>query len=101
MPTDYIGDCSICNRPMLKNKFIDEHHLIPKCKNGTYGEKVTIHRVCHEKIHSIWSESELASYYHTPDRILEHPEIQKFVKWLKRKPADFHTKTKMSNRRKR
>lgn len=93
--------CPICGRSMIKDKNIDEHHLIPKCKKGKYNEKITIHRICHEKIHSLWTEKELAEYYNTPSRILEHAEICKFVQWIKRKPSDFYVKTKMSNVRRR
>ena len=96
-----MGECPICGREMFKGRFVDDHHLIPKAKKGRYGTKITIHRVCHDKIHSLWKESELANYYNTADRIKEHPEIQKFIKWLARKPADFYIKTKMANGRRR
>jgi hypothetical protein len=98
---NYVGDCCICNRPLIKNGYIDEHHLIPKAKNGKYGDKILIHRVCHEKIHSIWTETELAAYYHTPERIVANPEIGKFVQWIKRKSPNFYAKTKMANSRRR
>lgn len=93
--------CPICSREMIEGKNIDEHHLIPKCKKGRYGDKIKIHRICHEKIHSLLEEKELATYYNTPAKILEHPEMVKFVRWLERKPSDFYAKTKMSNVRRR
>jgi hypothetical protein len=96
-----IGECPICGRSMIKNGFNDEHHLIPKAKNGRYTDKVRIHRVCHEKIHSIWSESELASFYYTIERINSHHDMKKFIKWVKKKPDDFYAKTKLSATRKR
>lgn len=101
MNNNEIGDCPICQRPMLKGVFVDEHHLIPKSKNGKYTDKITVHRICHSKIHSIWTEAELANYYHTVDRILENTDMQRFVKWVKKKPVDFYAKTKFSNRRRR
>lgn len=101
MKAEVIGLCSICSRDMIKHKFVDDHHLIPKCKNGRYTDKITIHRICHNKIHSIWAEAELANYYHTVERIREHPDIQTFVKWLSKKPPEFYSKTKMSNTRRR
>ena len=86
---------------MLKNRYINEHHLIPKSKQGKYGEKILLHTICHNKIHSIWTEAELAGYYHTPERILSHPDMKKFVRWVSKKPLDFYTKTKMTNGRHR
>lgn len=101
MESIILGTCEICSRSLIKAKFIDQHHLIPKAKNGKYTDKITIHRICHEKIHSIWSESELASYYNTPKRIKEHSDMQTFIKWIKTKSCDFYTKTKLSNGRRR
>lgn len=91
--------CVICDREMPDDSFYsDDHHLIPKSKRGK--DVVRIHRVCHNKIHSVWSEKELADYYNTPERIKTHPEIIKFVKWMRNKPIDFYIKTKDSNVRK-
>ena len=96
-----MGDCPMCSRPMLRDRFIDRHHLIPKSKNGKYTDQILLHRICHNKIHSTWAETELAGYYHTVERILEHEDIQKFVKWVSKKPPDFFKKTKLSNGRHR
>jgi len=101
MQAEVIGPCQICGRDMIKNRFVDDHHLIPKCKNGRYTDKITIHRICHSKIHSIWTESELASYYHTVERILSHPDMQTFIKWISKRPPDFYSKTKRLNTRRR
>lgn len=92
--------CDICGRKIPDDLTCsDEHHLIPKSKKGK--DTIRIHKVCHNKIHSIWTEKELAKYYHTPSRILENEEMQNFVKWLSNKPEDFYIKTKDSNDRKR
>jgi hypothetical protein len=91
--------CEICNREIPDDPFYsDAHHLIPKSKKGK--DVITIHRVCHNKIHSVWTEKELADYYNTPERILSHIEMQKFVNWMRNKPIDFYIKTKDSNVRK-
>ncbi len=93
------GDCPICNRLMIADKNINRHHLIPICKKGGYTEQITLHTICHNKIHSVWTEVELSQYYHTVERIVGHPDIQKFVKWLANKSPTFYSKTKRSNRR--
>lgn len=96
-----IGECDICGRQMIKDIFINAHHLIPKSRHGKYGDKILLHTICHNKIHSIWTESELARYYNTSERILSHPDMQKFIKWVAKKPLDFYAKTKMTNGRHR
>jgi len=88
--------CPLCNRELIKP---DKHHLIPKLKGGKNGDTVDLHRICHEKIHSIWTESELRDFYHTIDRIKTHEDIQKFIKWVAKKPSDFYSPMKMANRK--
>ena len=99
MKSESIGDCPICGRAMINEKFINRHHLIPKSKEGKYTDQITLHSICHNKIHSIWTESELAGYYHTVERILSNPAMQTFVKWVSKKRPEFYAKTKMSNGR--
>jgi len=101
MSNEIIGNCVICGREMIKDVYINRHHLIPKAKNGKHTEQITIHTVCHNKIHSIWPESDLAGYYHTVDRILTNHDMQVFIKWLSTKPPDFYVKTKMTKCRRR
>lgn len=96
-----IGDCPICDRSMVENRYINRHHLIPKCKAGAYTDQITLHTICHNKIHSVWSETELSQYFHTVERIRGHQDIRKFIKWIANKPPDFYSKTKRSNGKRR
>lgn len=95
---EIIGQCPICDREMWKGPSIDKHHLIPKCKGGK--ETEYMHKICHRKIHSIWSEKELARDYNNPETIKEHEEMQKFIKWVKKKEPDFYDKNEQHNRKK-
>jgi hypothetical protein len=87
-----IGDCAICGRKLIAGKSINEHHLIPKTYKGT--ETIVLHVVCHTKIHSVFSEKELLQHYHTPESIREHPEIEKFISWVKNKDPEFRDRNK-------
>lgn len=49
-----------------------------------------MHKICHDKIHAVYKESELKRYYHTIERIKESEDIQRFIKWLQNKPPDFY-----------
>ena len=99
MKRESVGTCDICGREMLQDIFINEHHLIPKSRHGKYGDKILLHTICHNKIHSIWTESELSGYFHTIERIMTHPDMQTFAKWVSKKPVDFYAKTKRTNGR--
>lgn len=89
--------CPLCQRPLVSGPSVNEHHLIPK----TFGGKVVVrmHRICHNKIHSLWTERELLNYYHTFERIAEHEDIRKFVAWVKKKSPEYYDSSKRSSKR--
>lgn len=88
--------CPLCSR-LLGTINIDEHHLIPKTFKGKDTE--TIHKICHSKIHSTFTERELLNYYHTWERIKDHSEMIKFITWVQKKPVDFYSSNKDSTER--
>lgn len=89
--------CPLCQRPI--GNVWDKHHLIPKSRKGI--DVVVIHKICHDKIHSVFTEKELEQYYHTIDRLLENEYIQAFIKWVRKKDPNFYEKTKDTQTRKK
>lgn len=87
-----LGECAICGRPLIDGPTVNEHHLKPKTYKGT--ETVTLHIICHTKIHSIFTEKELFDHYHTPERLRDHPEMAKFIKWVSKKDPEFRDRNK-------
>lgn len=92
-----IGICPICERIMIKDLFVDRHHFLPKCRGGKDSEYV--HKICHNKIHSIWTEKELEQEYHDPEKVRNHPEMQKFIKWVSKKDPGFYNKNEQHTRK--
>lgn len=90
--------CPICRREMPESTF-SEHHLIPKTFKGK--ETVTLHMICHNKLHSSISEREMLKYYNTIERLLGHEEIQKFVKWVSKKDPEYYDGSKETKARKK
>ena len=85
--------CALCDReipPALR----DAHHLIPKSKGGVV--TVLMHRACHKQIHASFTETELARYYPTVQALRAHPEIARFINWVKQKPTDLNPPTRRS-----
>lgn len=87
--------CPLCDR-VIPPAQRDSHHLVPKSKGGRQTE--FLHRVCHRQVHALLTESELARQYATVDALLQHPELQAFVAWVKTKPEDFFVRTHKSAR---
>lgn len=96
---EIIGICPICERDMIKGNFIDRHHFYPKCKGGR--ETEYLHKICHRKIHSLFTENELAKEYNNSDVVRNHPEMIKFIKWVSKKHPEFYDKTTTHKRKRR
>lgn len=79
--------CKICKRTLAG--YCNNHHLIPK----EYGGKpvIKIHAVCHTMLHVVFSNLEMARYYHTPERIRENEFVLAFCEYLKSQYTDFST----------
>lgn len=88
--------CPLCEREIPPEQK-DEHHLVPRLKGGK--ETQALHRICHRQIHALFTEAELAQKYSSADALLEHPDIQTFVQWVKKKPPGFYEAVRMSNRK--
>lgn len=87
--------CPLCGR-LIPETQRDEHHLVPRSKGGR--ETTPLHRICHRQIHALFTERELAEAYCTIDALIAHPELAKFVRWVRRKPDDFFERTRKSAR---
>lgn len=78
--------CPLCDRELGENK--SRHHLVPRSYKGKL--VVVIHKICHDKIHSLFTEKELAKQYNTIEKLKQHEEIQKFINWVKNKDIYFY-----------
>lgn len=89
--------CELCGRAAP----LTRHHLIPKAlhdkpyirKRYARNERITatlwVCRPCHDQIHKVFGEKELALTYNSREALLADPRIRTFVDWLSRKPAGF------------
>ena len=70
---------------------MDRHHFVPRSEGGRGARRV--HRICHAKIHSLFTGRELATLYGTPEALRAHPEVARFVRWVAKRPPEFHSRT--------
>ena len=88
--------CPLCGR-VLGTTQIDRHHLVPKTFKGK--EQFPIHKICHRKIHSVFTEKELLKQFHTWDALKANPEISAFIAWVAKKEPGFYSRTVSTNRK--
>lgn len=85
--------CPLCERP-IPPELESRHHLIPKLKGGKHEPIAVLHTICHSKVHSLFSEAELARVYNTIEALRENEEIMRFVKWISKRPPEFRSKNR-------
>ncbi|MEM9346340.1 MAG: hypothetical protein AAGB26_06970 [Planctomycetota bacterium] len=87
--------CELCHRTGLE---LTRHHLIPRKRHRRRSAQVRFEREemksriamlcrpCHSTVHAILTEQELEQSYNTIESLAKHPEIAKFVAWVRKQP---------------
>lgn len=91
--------CPLCGRLLPEDGPVDRHHVVPKSRGGRV--TVRMHRICHRKLHSLFDEAELARVGPDFGRLRAHPEVARFVAWVRRRPPHFHARTEPPKGRRR
>ena len=84
------ANCFLCGRPIGKR--VEWHHPVPRSRGGR--GTVPVHPICHRTIHATFSNRELAVSYADVEALSAHPEIAKFLSWIRDKDPDFHAPTR-------
>ncbi len=87
--------CPLCERA-VPAKHQDAHHLLPKSRGGV--DTVVLHRLCHRQIHALFSLVELEREYASIEALRSHPDMARFIDWVRNKPDDFFERTRKSQR---
>jgi hypothetical protein len=86
--------CALCGRELGSR--VEWHHRIPKSRGGT--ETVPVHPICHRAIHASVSNHDLSASYADLDALRALPQMERFLRWVRTKPADFHAPTRSTIR---
>lgn len=79
-----IGKCELCCREDVE---VTVHHLTPKEMGGTFMSTATLCIPCHKQIHALFTNEELAASLSSVELLCKHPDIHKFLKWIKKQPS--------------
>lgn len=89
--------CELCGREGVE---LTRHHLIPRTRHKNRRtrrefareerERVAmLCRRCHDQVHVLLTEKELEREYATVERLAAHPDVARFVEWIRGKPPGF------------
>jgi len=88
------GACGLCGRTVQR---LTRHHLVPRTRHKNKRNKKMFHRQevhrtvelcgpCHRHIHVKIPNKELEREYNTLETLKAHPDVERFVEWVKGKP---------------
>lgn len=88
--------CSLCCR-IVPAHLITLHHLLPRKKGGRAADRVPLCKPCHKQIHATFANGDLAKQYTTLAALRDAPQLQGFLKWIRKQKADRNFRTVTSN----
>lgn len=84
--------CELCETDPIHSF----HHFIPRTvhRNKWFKKRFSksemrtggmqLCQQCHEMLHQLISEKELGRHFNTRDKLLEHPQVARYLRWKKR-----------------
>ena len=77
--------CSLCGRPFERGA-LTKHHCLPRQKGGTQEDVELLCPQCHGMVHATYTNGTLASAYPTIDELRRAPELEKYIRWVRKQP---------------
>jgi 5-methylcytosine-specific restriction endonuclease McrA len=103
-----VKHCALCKRQVGA---LTRHHLIPRTRHSNKRNKrdfdradvktriVLLCRPCHNHIHALFTEKKLEREFNTLKSLAAHPDVARFVNWIRTKPDGFRPSNQMSSAR--
>jgi hypothetical protein len=83
--------CGLCGRGFARTS-LTKHHCLPKQKGGTQEDVELLCSQCHSMIHATFTNRTLAGSYSTLAELRRAPELEKYVRWVRKQPATRRTR---------
>jgi hypothetical protein len=92
MESETEGHCEFCGR----EKPLTKHHLIPRAvhrktryvkehgKEEMRERGLELCKLCHDGIHDLFSERELADSYNTKESLLSDERVRRHIRWVRK-----------------
>ncbi|GIW79038.1 MAG: hypothetical protein KatS3mg105_0845 [Gemmatales bacterium] len=78
--------CGLCGR-LFAAKMLTGHHCLPREKGGSSGDVALVCSQCHGMIHATYTNETLARRFATIEQLRQAPELQGFLRWVRKQPA--------------
>jgi hypothetical protein len=83
--------CGLCGRAFPR-RGLTKHHCLPKEKGGTHEDVELLCGQCHSMVHCTYENTTLAGLYPSLAELRQAPELQKYIRWVRKQPATRRTR---------
>jgi 5-methylcytosine-specific restriction endonuclease McrA len=85
--------CGLCGRA-FPSKALTKHHCLPREKGGTREDVELLCSQCHSMVHCTYENATLAERFPTLAELRQAPELQKYIQWVRKRPATRRTRNR-------
>jgi hypothetical protein len=90
--------CGLCGRVFTRDQ-LTKHHCLPRAKGGTVEDVELLCSQCHGMVHATYTNGTLAGEYPTLAELRQAPELQPYIRWVRKQPPSRRTRNKTRRRR--
>ena len=90
--------CGLCVRPFERSG-LTKHHCLPRSKGGTSEDVELICSMCHGMVHATFTNETLAALYPTLRQLRQAPELQAFLRWVRKQAPTRRSRNKPRRRK--
>jgi hypothetical protein len=90
--------CSLCERPFPRER-LTRHHCLPRSRGGTSEDIALLCPQCHGMVHATYTNGTLAVLYPTAAKLREAPELEPFLRWVRKQPPSSRSRNRKRRQR--
>lgn len=98
MRSDEPVPCGLCGRAFAPGN-LTRHHCLPRCRGGTAEDVELLCAQCHSMVHCTFTNRTLADDYATLAELRQAPELQNYIRWVRKQPASRRLRNHTRNHR--
>jgi 5-methylcytosine-specific restriction protein A len=90
--------CSLCRRGFGRRQ-LTKHHCLPRERGGTQEDVELLCPQCHGMVHATYTNRTLAALYPTIRELRRAPELEGFLRWVRKQPPSRRTRNQPRRRK--
>lgn len=90
--------CGLCGRGFPRAA-LTRHHCLPRERGGTHEDIELLCSQCHGMVHATYTNRTLEALYPTLDELRRAPELEKYIRWVRKQPTTRRTRNQTRRRR--